>query len=93
MATAHGAGLMLLPVLLSIPAPSAMPPVAHGVLGVLRAAAVVVLHTSAMFVVMGTMAVAVYQWLGLKLLRSAWINLDAIWAAALMGAGVLSLVV
>jgi hypothetical protein len=42
---------------------------------------------------MGTMAIAVYQWLGLKILRSAWINLDAIWAGALIGAGVLSLVV
>ena len=100
MATAHGAGLMLFPVLLSIPAPSAMPqhhhampPVAHGALGVAQAAAIVVLHTSAMFVVMGTMAIAVYQWLGLKILRSAWINLDAIWAGALIGAGVLSLVV
>jgi hypothetical protein len=100
MATAHGAGLMLFPGLLSIPTPSAMPHhhhamprVAHGALGVAHAAAVVVVHTSAMFVVMGTMTIAVCQRLGLKILRSAWINLDAIWAGALTGAGVLSPIV
>jgi hypothetical protein len=45
-----------------------------------------------MFLVMGTIAIVVYQWLGLRILRSAWINLEAIWAGALIGAGVVSLV-
>ena len=104
MATAHGAGLMLFPVLISIPsvpmcAPiiahhhAAMPPIGHGAVGVAQAAAVIILHTSAMFVVMGSVAIVVYEWLGLRILRSAWINLDAIWAGALIGAGVLSLVI
>ena len=100
MATAHGAGLMLFPVLISMPAAPAMPhhhhampPIGHGAIGIAQAAAVVILHTSAMFVVMGSVAIVVYQWLGLRILRSAWINLDAIWAGALIGAGVLSLVI
>jgi hypothetical protein len=42
---------------------------------------------------MGAVALIVYQWVGLKILRSAWINLDTIWAAALIAAGLLSLVI
>jgi hypothetical protein len=50
------------------------------------------LHTGAMLVVMGSIALIVYEWVGLKILRSAWINLDVIWAGALVAAGVLSIV-
>jgi hypothetical protein len=32
----------------------------------------------------GTTAFIVYQWLGLSLLRKAWVNLDLIWAVALI---------
>lgn len=100
MATAHGAGLMLFPILLSMPAmPAAMmhhhhamPMMASGVVGVTRGVGVVLLHTSAMFVTMGVIALVVYQWLGLRILRSAWINLDAIWAGALIAAGAFSLI-
>ena len=42
---------------------------------------------------MGTIAILVYDWLGLAILRSAWINLDTIWAGGLVAAGVLSLVI
>jgi hypothetical protein len=97
MATAHGAGLMLFPVLINMSGICGklhrhlMPPIMHGAIG--QAALVVILHTSAMFVVMGTIAIVVYQWLGLRILRSAWINLDLIWAGALILAGVLSAVV
>ncbi len=102
MATAHGAGLMLFPILVdmrlaSMPALThrsmtmAMP--AHASLSVEQTAAVVLLHTGAMLLVMGTVAFAVYEWIGLKILRSAWINLDAIWAGALIAAGALSFVI
>ena len=57
------------------------------------AAAVVILHTGAMLIVMGTIAVVVYEKVGLKILRSAWINLDTVWAGALIAAGVLCLVI
>jgi hypothetical protein len=55
--------------------------------------AVVLLHTAAMLLVMGTIAVVVYDRVGLAFLRSAWINLDAVWAGALIAAGLLSLVI
>jgi hypothetical protein len=103
MASAHGAGLMLLPILIGIPAASValpshhahfMPTLAvHGPIDATQALAVIFVHTGAMLVVMGTIATVVYEWVGLSILRSAWINLDGIWAGALIAAGVLSLVV
>jgi hypothetical protein len=104
MASAHGAGLMLFPILMELPSAKVMPALrhhemtmgamsAHGHLGVAQAIAVVVVHTGAMLIVMGTVALAVYQWIGLQILRSAWINLDTIWAIALIAAGFLSLII
>ena len=97
MATAHGAGLMLLPVLLEIP-----PWVSLGAHAHLRDAsalgqsagtafAAVALHTAAMLVVAGAVGVIVYQWAGLAFLRRGWINLDWIWIVALLGAGAILL--
>jgi hypothetical protein len=54
---------------------------------------VVLLHTGAMLAVMGAVSILVYQYAGLVILRSAWINLDTIWAGALIAAGLVSLVV
>jgi hypothetical protein len=58
--------------------------------GPLSAAAAVVLHTLAMFLVMAVIAIAVYEKVGLAILRRAWFNLDLLWAGALIGAGVLT---
>jgi hypothetical protein len=103
MASAHGAGLMLFPILMDMPAGASgmsamhhrhMPAIAaHGHLGLTQAIAVVLVHTGAMLLVMGMVAIAVYQWIGLQILRSAWINLDTIWAIALIAAGLLSLLI
>jgi hypothetical protein len=103
MATAHGAGLMLFPILMdlrsatmSVHAHHAMMMMAtpaHATFDIAQTAAIVLLHTSAMLLVMGTIAIAVYEWIGLTILRSAWINLDAIWAGALIAAGALSFVI
>ena len=102
MATAHGAGLMLFPILVDLRAASMPMGVHHSMtmtmptnasLSVLQVAAIVLVHTGAMLLVMGTVAFAVYEWIGLKILRSAWINLDAIWAGALIAAGALSFVI
>jgi hypothetical protein len=105
MATAHGAGLMLLPVLLRIQAGASRAGhdmAAHGdhaaqmqAMGAAAATselAAVALHSGAMFLVMGAIAVVVYEKVGLAILRRAWVNLDLIWAAALIASGVLSLV-
>jgi hypothetical protein len=138
MATAHGAGLMLVPVLLQLPAASASPasaaapaaytmicshntPVDHnlhaghampsdpavnvehsahaghlpaaGAMGglPLAQAAAVGVHTISMFLVMGLLAVVVYEKLGLAILRRAWFNLDRLWAGALILSGALVL--
>lgn len=103
MASAHGAGLMLFPILMELPRGNGMAAMhhqmemgamaVHGHLGVAQAIAVVLVHTGAMLIVMGTVAIAVYQWIGLQILRSAWINLDTIWAIALIAAGFLSLII
>ncbi len=95
MASAHGAGLMLFPILLGMnpagagPHAHHMAALAHGV-SAAQAVAVVVLHTGAMIAVMGAIALVVYEKVGLAILRSAWINLDLIWSGALVAAGVIS---
>jgi hypothetical protein len=49
-------------------------------------------HTLAMLSVTALIAVAVYEWIGVEILRRAWINLDLIWMLALLAAGVWLLV-
>jgi hypothetical protein len=69
------------------------PQIAAGTPGMAEAAAVVIVHTGAMLLVMGITAIVIFEWVGLKILRSAWINLDLVWAIALILAGLLSLVI
>ena len=87
MATAHGAGMMLIPVLM---------PLAQGgehahhmpITETLWVGSLAVLgHSLAMLVTTGIVALSVYQWVGLDFLRRGWINLDLIWTAALIGMG------
>jgi len=93
MATAHGAGFMLLPVLLEMPIGTADHEHAHMAVATeigksaATALAAVAVHTAAMLVVAGAIAVAVYEWVGLAFLRRGWINLDLLWVLALVGAG------
>ena len=108
IATAHGAGLMLVPVVLGLCTTAADPQhghralleVASGSLGMTLAA--VSLHTTAMLasptpvppmICCGTIAWVVYRYLGLRLLRSAWVNVDLLWAALLIVAGAIALAV
>jgi hypothetical protein len=88
MATAHGAGLMLLPALFQLclaPSP-AQGIAASGSLAMTLAA--VSVHTAAMLAVTGAIAIVVYEWVGVAILRTAWLNLDLIWTAALATTGV-----
>jgi hypothetical protein len=41
---------------------------------------------------MGAVALAIYETVGLALLRRAWVNLDLVWAAALLAVGAAMLV-
>ena len=94
MSSAHGAGLMLFPVLRRLPADRhahEIPAVALSGAPLVQDAAAVLVHTLAMLVVMGAVAVLVYDKLGVGVLRKAWINLDLLWAAAFVVAGALTL--
>jgi hypothetical protein len=85
MSSVHGAGLMLVPVLAhhaAAPVPSS--------LGL--AAAASLLHTATMLATAGVLAVLVLQVLGLSVLRRAWLNVDRVWAVALIGAGAATVV-
>ena len=80
MSSVHGAGLMLVPVLAhhtDVPVPTSLG----------WAATASLLHTATMLLTAAVVGVAVLQILGLGVLRRAWINVDRIWAVALIGAG------
>jgi len=90
MATAHGAGLMLLPVLLGMPSPHAHAHVMSGAGQTATSALVAIgIHTLAMLCVAGAVGLVVYEWVGVEFLRRGWINLDLVWAVALVGAGLI----
>ena len=99
MSSAHGAGLMVAPVLLdgSPPQPGAgasdhaLAAVRSGAMSVSQSGLAIALHVAAMVAVMGLVAVVVYERLGVAVLRKAWLNLDGVWAAAFVGAGALTL--
>lgn len=86
MSTVTGAGLMLTPVLTSA-APSTGP-LEEAVAGPVQLAlAAALVHGLAMLITSTVIAVAVYEVVGLRILRSAWVNLDRVWAAAFLVAG------
>lgn len=93
-ATAHGAGLMLLPVYLGICALSGEDAAAARALmsPTFGAALLVALaHTAAMMGAGGALAGGVYYWLGLKFLSRSWFNLDLLWALSLVAVGAFGL--
>lgn len=120
MASAHGAGLMVLPLVLGMtagPSASGHTTSPHGLAqasavvasaghtghaghsvmllsvlpdGQLAGLAATLAHTVGYLVVMGLVAVLVYEKLGLRLLRTLWFNLDLIWAGTLILAGVMT---
>lgn len=103
MASAHGAGLMALPLVLRGPAGSGTAGghaihamhaagIAAGPGLQLAGLAATVAHATGYLVVTALIAVVVYERVGLRLLRSAWINLDLIWSVALIVTGTATLI-
>jgi|HubBroStandDraft_1064217.scaffolds.fasta_scaffold00506_8 hypothetical protein len=107
MASAHGAGFMLLPILLKMSALQAAADVGHSAhhlhalgfagpsnlgpstlgawtLGPWTASIALLVHTLGYLLVTGLIAFVVYEKLGLEVLRKSWVNLDLIWAVALI---------
>jgi hypothetical protein len=92
VATAHGAALMLLPVLIGLCAAPAGPFAHAEATALMRssvgaAVAVSLVHTAAMIGAGLATAWAVYRWLGLRALRAAWFDVERAWAACLVVAG------
>jgi hypothetical protein len=96
MASAHGAGLMVLPFVM--PPPAMLSAASHehahhiataNVAGFSAMAFAV--HTTSYFVVTTLVAWVVYRKLGLGLLRTTWFNVDRAWAAALVVTGIVVL--
>jgi len=91
MASAHGAGLMLVPLFLGSPAAGD----AHhhtaafanfGAPSLLAAS--VAIHTLGYLLMTALVAILVYEKLGVGMLRRAWFNIDLVWMLALMVTGV-----
>jgi hypothetical protein len=99
MASAHGAGVMLTPVLLAKPMAGmgshAMIGAAYAPLSASVIVLAVLIHTASLLIVITALAVILYETydrFGLSLLRHAWFNFDLLWAVALLAAGVFTLV-
>ncbi|MGZ3542547.1 MAG: hypothetical protein ACXVAF_15365 [Vulcanimicrobiaceae bacterium] len=98
MSSAHGAGLMLLPFVtmsatsmsdsMSMPMADAHAQATSSGL----AAVMVAVHTLGYLLATSAIALLVYQKLGLSLLRTAWFNVDAVWAIALFATGLIALI-
>jgi hypothetical protein len=98
MAYAHGAGLMVVPVLLgsnNVGAQGQMSGHNHisTTVGPLAGMLATGVHTVAYLAVTGLVAWVVYRKLGLALLRKAWLNFDLVWAAALVATGLVTLLI
>ena len=106
MASAHGAGLMVLPFMLdSLQEPSfsmshhrmsmnttSAEPVMTAGLGSFDAIHITapLIHTLGYLLVTAVLAIVIYEKVGLRILRRAWINLNVVWNVAMIGAGVLA---
>jgi hypothetical protein len=90
MASAHGAGLMVVPFL--FPICSLGTADASGSEVTASAFAALGLHTAAMLVAIAAISLAVYNFIGVGFLRRGWINLDFVWAGALLVCGIALLV-
>jgi hypothetical protein len=98
VATAHGAGLMLLPIYLGLCSANELD-AGHGAVAELmsndlgEAIAVSVVHTLTMVITGGLVAWVVFRWVGPQFISRSWFNLDIVWALSLIlvgGAGVVS---
>ena len=99
MATAHGAGLMVVPLVLGDAAGSGS---GHGPMHAvpsgaaadgaaeLAGASATLLHTAGYLAVTGLAALIVYRWVGLRWLRTGWLNMDLVWGVALVLTGLLT---
>jgi uncharacterized protein (DUF486 family) len=96
MATAHGAALMVMPVLLEMPVAASTHGAHDAVLSAFAGSIwigllAVAVHTAAMLLAAGVIAWVIFACVGLMVLRRAWINFDLLWSAALIATGAIFL--
>jgi hypothetical protein len=96
VAIAHGAGLMLVPIYLGLCRTSTLDAGHQAASGLVEANLsmamfVSIVHFAAMIAAGGSLAWAVYRYLGLRVVSRSWFNLDATWAASLILVGVAAL--
>jgi hypothetical protein len=92
VATAHGAGLMLVPIYLGMCRTDEHDlghQAATTLIGgnLMTAIIVAATHSVAMIVAGGAAAFAAYEWLGPKFIARSWLNLEAAWAISLLLVG------
>jgi len=92
MASAHGAGLMLIPLMTPICAAPRLGSAGGGTSEAGLAVAALTVHSAAMLATIAAVSLAVYSWIGVDFLRRGWINLDLVWSIALGGCGMMLLV-
>ena len=98
MASAHGAGLMVVPLVLDRAMPTTAPSHAAHATAALTAAdpvttlALAGVHAIGYLGISALIAAVVYERVGLRFLRSGWVNLDLVWAVALIATGALTAV-
>jgi hypothetical protein len=86
MASAHGAGLMLIPALAPICGATAA--ASGAMFGAPLALAALAVHSTVMLATIAAVSLIVYNWTGVDFLRRSWINVDLIWVAVLATCGV-----
>ena len=95
MATAHGAGLMVVPVLVGMSMADGSAHLHHAAAAAGKTAGAALLatglHAVSYLAVAAFVAVLVFDKLGVGILRRAWFNLDLIWAVALVASGAVTL--
>jgi hypothetical protein len=98
MSSAHGAGLMLLPFVVAGHAKAAngmampMPGVQAAHRAFVTGWLMIGVHTFGYVLTATTIALLVYTKIGVRFLRTGWVNLDLVWAAALILTGLIALV-
>jgi len=100
VASVHGAGLMVLPIFMGMSTAMRMSAAEHASAGggflasgtLAAAMTATIVHAASYLLVSAALAVLVFEKLGVGILRKAWFNVDVLWATALMGTGVATLV-
>jgi hypothetical protein len=95
MATAHGAGLMVVPVIVGVSIAGGGGHSHHGPAAAGASAGVAIfattLHAVSYLAVTAFIALLVFEKLGVGILRRAWFNMDSIWGGALVATGAVTL--